>query len=75
MAGPPLQQAKQVLLRALDRLRPYDELALIRFDDASDALWETFHPRPRATSTPRGGGSRRWPHAAGPTSKARCATP
>ena len=44
MAGPPLQQAKEALLRALDRLRPYDELALIRFDDASDALWETFHP-------------------------------
>lgn len=44
MAGPPLEQAKQALLRALDRLRPSDELALIRFDDTSEALWETFQP-------------------------------
>ncbi len=44
MSGPPLQQAKEALLRALERLRPYDMLALIRFDDRSEALWETFHP-------------------------------
>jgi Ca-activated chloride channel family protein len=43
MEGPPLAQAKEALLRALGRLRPYDELALIRFDDSSEALWETFH--------------------------------
>jgi len=44
MDGPSLRQAKEALLRALNRMQPYDELNLIRFDDRSEALWETFHP-------------------------------
>jgi Ca-activated chloride channel family protein len=44
MHGPSLEQAKQALLLALDRLGANDRFNLIRFDDKAEALFD----RPRA---------------------------
>ena len=40
MAGTSINQAKQSLLLALDRLRPGDKFNVIRFDDTMDVLFD-----------------------------------
>lgn len=44
MAGDSMQQAKQGLLLALDRLQPTDEFNIIRFDDTMDLLFSAAVP-------------------------------
>jgi len=39
MAGPSIRQARQALLRALDRLTPRDRFNIIRFDDTMEELF------------------------------------
>jgi Ca-activated chloride channel family protein len=56
MAGPSIEQARETLLAALERLRPDDAFNLLRFSDRS----EPFRDGPRAATAPTVEEARRW---------------
>ncbi len=44
MDGPSIEQAREALLRAIDRLRPGDTFDILRFNDRNEAFSEHFLP-------------------------------